>query len=752
MQEKITSCFLCGCNCGLVMTLDEHERIVKIRGDKDNLHSKGHICNKSLNQGAHIDSPHRLTSPLKRVGDRLVEVSWDEALNGVAQGLLRVRDSHGPRSLALALGGSGHPAAQVMLAFQLLRSMGSRNLYSPVGLELTSKYLANQKLFGCSQMEGYPDFANSKYIVLLGTNPLQSYPSHGAHLREAGKDPTRTLVVVDPRLTETGRLADTHIPIRPSTDIFFLLSLLQVITSENLYNQAIVRKHTRGLERVSKTVSRFTPNGVEKITGIPKKTIYEVARGFATRRPSILFYDMGVIANKHSTLVSWSVQTLMFITGNSGVKGGTLLNPTLLNFNQSEKRAYGGDRYFSRVRKYPEICGFMPVTVLQDEILTPGPGQIRAMIVTGCNPLRAYTNAEKMERAFRELELLVSVDLFLTEVGRLAHYVLPVCSFHEQDNISFAFHGMFAERFVQLTKKIREPIGQSRPEWMIYRDIGKGMGLHFMDAKPIHYAFEIAEKIRTLMGMSGALDRQEVFFRLLARVGKTSFAELEANPHGLILTKGKPVDFISEIRTPDKKVHLDVPEFLAAVERLDLKPPKLDREYPLVLSTTCRTLANVNTIYRNEPWIAKHMAENSLLIHPDDAGRLGVKDRERVRMATRTGAAEVPVSFAQDVLRGTVYLSHGWGLYSRDPKDTSGNLHGTAAAWLLSDDDGDEFTGMPFYSGVPCKVEKIKASAHRPKKNEVKKKSKPKTVAERKKEAAGKAKKKAPAKTQKRVA
>jgi len=104
------------------------------------------------------------------------------------------------------------------------------------------------------------------------------------------------------------------------------------------------------------------------------------------------------------------------------------------------------------------------------------------------------------------------------------------------------------------------------------------------------------------------------------------------------------------------------------------------------------------------------------------------------------------------VLRGTVYLSHGWGLYSRDPKDTSGNLHGTAAAWLLSDDDGDEFTGMPFYSGVPCKVEKIKADAHRPKKNEVKKKSKPKTVTERRKEEAGKAKKKAPVKTQKRVA
>jgi len=707
------------------MTLDDTGRIVKIRGDRDNLHSRGHICNKGLNQGAHIDSPHRLTTPLKRVGDRLVEVSWDEALSGVAQELLRVRDQHGARSLGLAMGGSGHPTAQVMLAFQLLRSMGSRNLYSPVGLELTSKYLANQKLFGCSQMEGYPDLGNSRYIVLVGTNPLQSYPAHSPHLREAGKDPDRTLVVVDPRLTETGRLADLHLPIRPTTDIYFLLSLLQVILSENLFNEAIARLHTMGLDRVREAVARFTPGAVEKVTGIKKKTIFEVARGFATRLPSLLFYDMGVIANKHSTLISWCVQTLMFITGNSGRKGGTLLNPTLLNFNQSEKMAFGGDTYVSRVRNYPEICGFMPVTVLQDEILTPGPGQIRALIVSGCNPLRAYTNATKMEKAFQDLDLLVSIDPFLMEAGRLAHYVLPVCSFHEQDNISFGFHGLFADRFVQLTRKIRDPLGQSRPEWMIYRDIGKRMGLKFMDAAPVHYAFEVAEKIRGLMGRPGELDRQEVFFRLVARAGGTSFAELEAHPHGLILTKGKPVDFLSEIRTPDKKVHLDVPEFLASVGRLPLGPPKKDRGYPLVLSTTCRTRANVNTLYRNEPWIAKHMTENPLTMHTEDARSLGIKEGERARLTSPTGSAEVPVSLSRDVLRGTVYLSHGWGLYSRDPGDNSGKLHGTAASLFLPDEEGDEFTGMPFYSGIPCRVEKVRvASQHAKRKGAGKKASK----------------------------
>jgi len=737
MQEKITACFLCGCNCGMVMTVGDDGRIVKTRGDGENLHSRGHLCNKGLNQGLQIDSPHRLTVPLKRVNGALKEVGWDEALDGVARGLLRVRERYGARAVGLAMGGSGHPTAQVMLAYQLLRSMGSRNLYSPVGLELTSKYLANQKLYGCSQMDGYPDFANARTIVLVGTNPLQSSPLHGRHLREAGRDPARSLTVVDPRLTETGRLADRHLAIRPATDIYFVLALLQVVTAESLYDRQRVREHARGLEHVQAAVAPFTPEAVARVTGLRAGEILETARAFAACGPSVLFYDMGVIANRHSTLISWAVQTLMFITGNAGRPGGTLLTPTLLNFNQSEKMAFGGDVYTSRVRNVAEIYGFLPVTVLQDEILTPGPGQIRAMIVSGCNPLRAYTNSRKMERAFGELEVLVSIDPFLTEVGRMAHYVLPVCSFYEQDNISFGFHGMFAQRFVQLTRKVREPLGNSRPEWMIYRDIGRRMGLKFMDAAPIHYGFEIAERIRRLLGRPGELDRQEVFFRVVARAGRTSFAELAAHPHGLLLNQGKPVDFLGEIRTPDKKAHLDVPEFLAAVGRLQLGPPRRDPDYPLVLATSCRTLANVNTIYRNEPWIEKRrLKENSLMMHPEDAGALGLGEGERAWLASRVGGAAVPVSLSGDVLPGTVYLAHGWGLVSRDPGDGSGRLRGTPAALFLPDDEGDEFTQMPFYNGIPCTVRKMRTRSAAGKRKPAAKKAQGKPNASRK--AAGK--------------
>jgi anaerobic selenocysteine-containing dehydrogenase len=692
------------------MTLDENNRVIAIRGDKDNPRTKGFACAKGLNQAAHLDSPHRLTMPLKRIGNRLVEVSWDEALDGVAGGLRRIRDTYGARSLALALGGSAHPTIQVMLAFALMRSLGSRNLYSPVGLELTSKYLANQKLFGCSQMDGHPDFEHAQFIILVGTNPLISSPIHGSSLRNASKDPARTLVVVDPRLTETARLADIYTPIRPSTDIYFFLSLLHVLTSEGLYRPDIVQKHSRGLEEVKRSVARFTPEAVERVTGIDRDLIYRIARGFGTARSGVIFYDMGAIANRHSTLVSWASQVLMFITGRLGNQGGSLLNPTLLNHNSLEKRAFGGDTYVSRIRGYPEICGFMPVTVLQDEILTAGPGQIRGLIATGCNPLRAYANSAKMERAFRQLELLVSIDLFLTEVGRIAHYVLPVCSFYEQDNISFGFHGMYPTRFVQLTRKVREPLGNSRPEWMIYRDIARRAGAYWLDNEFLHYGFEAAERILRIATGSGELDRQELMFRLLARVGGTSLSELRSRPHGFTLARGKPFDVFEEIRTPDKKARLAVPEFLAAVDRLVLEPAPKNRAYPLLLSTTCRTWANVNTLYRNEAWISSHMPENALVMHPRDARAMKIAAGEQVWMATRTGKARVRVSLSKDVSPGTVYLSHGWGLSSRDPKKGPRPLRGTPAALFVADDEGDEFTGMPFFSGIPCKVGKVRST------------------------------------------
>lgn len=348
----------------------------------------------------------------------------------------------------------------------------------------------------------------------------------------------------------------------------------------------------------------------------------------------------------------------------------------------------------------------MPVTVLQDEILTPGPGQIRAMVVAGCNPILAYTNMHKMAKAFESLELLVSVDPFLTEVGRRAHYVLPTCSYYEQENISFGFHEMYPTRFVQLTRRVREPLGQSRPEWRIFRDLSKRMGVSFMNNPLAHYGLAGAEWVHRLRRQPGEFDCQQAIFKALARLGKTSWAELEAHPHGPSLDNGRSRDMMAEVRTPGKKARLNARELVQAMKGLPLPPPARVDQYPLLLATTCRTWANLNTMYRDEDWLRRNTPENRLTMNPQDAAELGLAEGEAALLNTRTGEDRVVVALSADASPGCVFLSHGWGLDSRDPREASGGKRGVAACAFLSDEEADEFSGMPFYSGVPCRVRK----------------------------------------------
>jgi anaerobic selenocysteine-containing dehydrogenase len=707
MSEKITACFLCSCNCGLVMTLDDSGKIVKVLGDKNNPRTKGFLCNKGLNLADHIDSPFRLTTPQKREEDTLTETSWENSLGEIGEKLKAIKKKYGPRSIAMVIGGSPHPMLQNVMAYTFLRSLGSRNMYSPISLEFSGRYYSNKKMFGCSYFEGHPDFENANFILLIGTNPLMSHPLYTKDIKKMSKDPDRTLAVLDPRKSDTAKLADIHGQIKPSTDIYFLLAMLNIVISEKLYDKEITEKYASGLDDVAKAVLKFTPEAASEITGIPADVIIRISRGFTSQKPGMIQYDMGVIANHHATLISWAAKTLTLLNGNYGVKGGRLFSPTLINQNQTENFAFMGKKYTSRMRDYPEITGHMPITVLQDEILTPGDGQIRAVIVQGCNPLRTYSNAGKMEKAFKELELLVSIDPFLTEVGRLAHYVLPACSFHEQDNIAFGFPEMYPTRFVQLTQQIREPLGDSRPEWMIYRDLSKKAGVNFMDNTVVDKIFKLGEKINDLKGGKEVYNRQEKIYSLMARMGGTSYKELKEKPHGFDLTDGKFKNMMAEIRTKDKKACLNVPEFLKEVEGLLPAVKHTSDEYPLILSTTCRTLGNLNTMYRNEKWLARHQPDNSLMMHPDDGSRYDVIEEKKVMLISESGAVETDIVFSENAMPGTIYMRGGWGIFSRDPNDNSGEIRGASATMLIPDTEAEAITGMPLLSGVPCRVENI---------------------------------------------
>ncbi len=711
VKERISACFLCAGYCGVVISLDENDKVVRVVGDKDNPNTKGFICNKGVNLHSLLDSPHRLTKPLKRVNGELVEVSWDEALQGIGKALKRIRKNYSARAVSLAVGGSENHTMEALTGVLMLNGLGSRSFYSPSGLEFLGRWLTSKKMYGVNIMDGHPDFEHSKYIIVVGGNPLVSCPPHGPALKKAAKDKQRTLVVVDPRRTETAALADSFLNIRPSTDIYFLLCLLNTIISEQLYDKAHVARYSVGLEAVRSAVKAYTPEYAETMTGIEASLIKTIAIDFAKAESGVLYYHMGVIANRHGTLVSWAVQAIKFITNNKGRKGGSLINPLILDLNKLEKLSEKVKKYRSRINpKFEEISSSLPTIFLPDEILTRGEGQIRAMIVSGCNPLKAYGQCKKMDKAFDDLELLVSIDPFLTEVGRKAHYVLPSCGFQEQENLSFPHSWLFKTPFIQLLHKIREPLGDSWPEWKIYRGILKHTGAQGVDNHIINGIFSLLERLHRWRRKPGEFNQQLAIVKLMARFSDTTWDELNSNPHGFTLSRKKPYNYLEQLETEDKKVHLAIPEFLQSIVELPHKPSAVDKDFPLLLNTSCRNKANTNTLFHNNAWQDKHGDGSKLVVHPDDLAGLGIEDNgegiEKVRLISQNNQAIVIVSLSRDVVPGSVHLSHGWGLISRDPNSDE-MMEGVSAGDFVSDFEYEEFTAMPLLSGIPCRIEGI---------------------------------------------
>lgn len=707
VKEKVSACFFCTAYCGVIISLDENDKIVKVVGDKNNPNTKGFICNKGVNLHTSLDSPHRLTHPLKRVDGKLVQVPWSQALQEIGDNLKQIRKKHSARAIALAIGGSENHTLEAVSGVMMLNALGSRNFYNPSGLEFLGRWTAAKKMYGVNVMDGHPDFEHSHYIVIVGGNPLVSCPPHGPVLKKAAKAANRTLVVVDPRRTETAAIADQHLGIRPSTDIYFLLCLLNTIIREELYDKEHVANHSVGLDQLKTTVADFTPEAVAAITGLDGEQIEKIAIDFAKADSAVLYYHMGVIANHHGTLVSWAVQCIKFITNNKGRRGGSLINPLILDMNKLEKMSDRVEKYRSRiVPRFQEIGSSLPTLFLADEILTPGEGQIRAMIVSGCNPLKAYGRCDEMEKAFDDLELIVSIDPFLTEVGRKADYVLPSCGFQEQENLSFPHSWIFKSPFTQLLHKVREPLGDSWPEWKIYQGILKHTGAQGLENHITQGLFSLMALVHKLTKKQGEFNQQQAMIKLIARFSDTSWQELNDKPHGFNINRDKAYNYLDNLETSDKKVHLAVSEFIQKASTLMSQPPRVNSDFPLLLSTSCRSKGNSNTMFHNNSWQKKNGDASQLVVHPADVSELDIKDQDKVKLLSQEVEDIVTISLSEDVTPGSIHLTQGWGLLSRDPSNNKTN-GGISAGKFVPGKEYEALTGMPLLSGIPCRIERL---------------------------------------------
>lgn len=519
-----TGCVLCAQNCGLEVTVDNNT-MVKVSPDKENPRSKGYVCRKGLNVHHHHHHKDRLTRPLKRVGKEFVEISWDQAITEISEKLKGIVKEHGPRTLAYVGGGGQGGHFDAFFGLHLMRSLGTRYHYNALAQELTGFFWVNGRMLGRQNRIPVPDEHNSDMIVAWGWNGMASHqmPRAPIVLKEFSDNPEKLLLTVDPRKSETARIANIHLPVRPGTDALLARAMIALILEKGWENRAYIKEHATGWEDVKPLFKGFDIKKALTTCDLELSQVEEVCRLLCTRK-WCLHTDLGILMNRQSTVTSYLLSILVAICGRYGVAGGNVIPPIMapLGFHTDDRNPR---TWRTMETDFPAITGFHPPNVLPEEILSSHPERVRAVLVSCSNPLRSYADTTAYETAFEKLELLVTLELSMTETARLSHYVLPATSGYESFDATF-FPWTYPEAYFQLRRPIVKPEGERLECGEIYTRLAEGMGV----IPPIPPSlYEAAKKDRFTFAMELAVCAQNdpaILSRLVFVMAKTLGREM----------------------------------------------------------------------------------------------------------------------------------------------------------------------------------------------------------------------------------
>ena len=486
---KPTACILCECNCGIEVRLGHGastgdatsgeplglpRRFERIRGDKAHPASKGYTCEKALRLDHYQNATFRITSPLRRRADGSYEaIDWETAIREVADGFKAVRDTHGGESIFYYGGGGQGNHLGGSYSGATLRALGARYKANALSQEKTGEFWVNAKMLAAN-VRG--DFEHTEVAVFVGKNPWQSHgmPHARTTLKEISADPERSMIVIDPRKTETADLADFHLQVKPGTDAWCLAALGAVIVQEGLVKRSWVDQHTGGYDDVAAALGTIPIADYARICGVDEELLRGAARRIAGAASVAVFEDLGVQMSLHSTLCSYLEKLVWLLTGNFG-KAGAQYAPTSL-----VSLVRGMDEGRKVLKTTPVvgakiISGLVPCNVVPDEILTDHPARYRAMLVESGNPAHSIADSQRMREALGSLELLVVIDVAMTETARLAHYVLPAQSQYEKYEATF-FNFDFPKNVFHLRRPVVEPLPGTLPEPEIHARLVEALG------------------------------------------------------------------------------------------------------------------------------------------------------------------------------------------------------------------------------------------------------------------------------------
>jgi formate dehydrogenase len=675
-ETRPTFCRICESLCGLDVELDGAGAIRQIRPNEHHVETAGFACVKGLKQDRLYGSPDRLRYPMKRVGDRFERIPWEQALSEIGTKVQQLRRDHGANSTGMYVGtAAGFSLLHPIFAQGFMNGIGSKSMFASSTQDCSNKFAVAREVYGFPFTQPFPDLDRIECLVIVGANPVVSkwsflqVPNPGKRLREIEARGGRVFVV-DPRRTETAKVAGEYVAIRPGTDVFFYLSFLNELIASGGVDQVFIDRHTRGFEAVRAVASDWTPERAAEVTRIAPDTLREMVRTYREADGAALYCSTGVNMGGNGALAFWIQEVINAVSGNVDREGGLLIGRGIIDFAKFGARSgFGLREDRSRVGGFASVNDAYPGGILADEILSPGEGQLRSLFVTGGNPLITMAGADRLREAFSKLELLVTLDILPNETGALAHYMLPATTPFERPDLPFAFPllmGMQSHPYLQATEAVHPPDAEQRDEASIYVDLAKACDAPLFGSRIAQRILEWAMRWKgsDRPGVPAALPLEGLMSLLLRLTGNGSFRRLLKEPNGRLLSPQQAGNLVGKkIPTESGRIEL-APETLVEQARVRLETDFEDeRNHPgrLKMITRRHVKTHNSWTHNEESFVSGTRTTNYLYMHSEDAKAAGLRHGDLADVESAGGAVRIPVHLLDDLQPGTVAMPHGWG-------------------------------------------------------------------------------------------
>ncbi len=705
-----THCQICEPTCGVVVKI-QGGRISRVEPNPDHVHSRGHMCIKARAAVDVLYDPDRVLYPLKRTGGpgEFSRVTWDEALTEISSRLAEIRNTHGPEAFATFIGNPpGFSYATLMWFGAFQETLQVKWRYAVNAEDGASMLAANEYLFGTAGVILKPDFWRTSFAIITGANPLVSHGSGfsepkvrdamGSIVKRGGR-----VVVIDPRRTETAREFE-HLAVRPGADAFLLIGLIRTLFDEDLIDRAFVQEWTSNIDELRSWIGRFDLDECSLRCGVPANELRQLARDFAEAESAVIYGRTGTCTQRFGVLNNFLIGVINALTGNVERSGGGVFGWGYTGAGGDGAPVDGNRPARTRVNNHPGVAGLHPSTSLVPDITVPGKEQVRALLGVGCNPmLSSAGGGPRLEAALEQLELHASIDLYVNETNKYAHFILPCTNFYERSDVPFATAGLMLRPSAWYSPAVVPRHGEVREEWEILQEIARRLGLGGAYIDPT----------MRLLAKCGIEVKPETLLDIAIRTGPAgdqfglrpdglSLQKLKDNPDGISLKQELPLGDLGEIlNTPDKKINLCGAVIASDFDRLLNYPDDSEYEFRLI---GMREIRSHNSWMHNSPKLMSATRQHAALLNPVDAAERGIADGSQINIESRSGKICIPVKLSQDVSRGTVVVPHGWGHDAgwRLANSKAGINSNLLASGAL--DDIEPIAGMSILNGIPVRI------------------------------------------------